>query len=625
MYYTYLNIKYPFLRACKNRNKNRTIKPSHINFTHTFNIFHFRHEKPVWNVSFTDEILALLRQIICLFLYLNIYTCVFSEAKAQGLLLSIEAERPLSNEQIDSFNLHQKRFKGYASLKKETDSIPTRLQKVGFIDCTLETLQKINDSIYVARYSFGKRYKSIKIYFSEEDFTQRELSEISSKVTGSYFILPIESIEASLQKLNSLKTENGNAFAKLNLTNITKETNQTLKARLTLDEGQKRTIDSIALKGYEKFPKSYLKYYAGVKKGKTFNQKKLVSQNTVVNTLPFVRTLKAPEALFRKGSTIVYFYLEKINANLFDGVLGFATSEESNKLELNGYLNLELNNNLNFGEQLLINYKADGEEQRNFRTKAKLPYILKSPFGIEMELKIFKRDSTFITTDQQARITYQINPSSDSYIGYKGYESNNLLDQAIVGSPIEDFKSKFLLAGGSYSKLQGNTLFPLKSYIALNTEIGARDLKDSKDNQVKLLTTINHIFNLNLRNSIFIQNDSRILLSDTFLANELFRFGGITSIRGFDENSIDASLLTVFNTEYRYQFNEGLYLHSIIDIGYFENETLSLKEKLYSYGIGIGLQTKAGLLKLNIANGNSENQSFKFSNTKIHLVLSSRF
>jgi len=41
--------------------------------------------------------------------------------------------------------------------------------------------------------------------------------------------------------------------------------------------------------------------------------------------------------------------------------------------------------------------------------------------------------------------------------------------------------------------------------------------------------------------------------------------------------------------------------------------------------LGIGLQTKAGIARLNIANGNIENQDFNFSNTKIHLSLSSRF
>ena len=288
-------------------------------------------------------------------------------------------------------------------------------------------------------------------------------------------------------------------------------------------------------------------------------------------------------------------------------------------------MNLELNNNLNFGEQFLLNYKADGEEQRNFRVKAKLPYLLKSPFGVGLELVIFRRDSTFVTSEQQARVTYQINPSSVAYLGYKGYESSNLLDEVIVGTPIEDYKSKFLLIGANYTNLQNSLLFPVKSEIGLDAEIGSRDRKDSTDEQFKIQSTLSSIFNLNYKNSVFLQNKTSILLSDNFLVNELYRFGGINSIRGFGENSIDASFYSVLNTEYRYQFNEGLYLHSIIDIGYFENKTLEIKEKLYSYGIGLGLQTKPGLLKLNIANGNLENQAFKFSNTKIHLILSTRF
>ena len=96
-------------------------------------------------------------------------------------------------------------------------------------------------------------------------------------------------------------------------------------------------------------------------------------------------------------------------------------------------------------------------------------------------------------------------------------------------------------------------------------------------------------------------------------------------MRGFNENSLDASLFSVLNTEYRYILNSGLYVHSIIDLGYFENNPADLKQKLYSFGFGIGLQTKGGVLRFNIANGSSENQQIRFSNTKIHLSLSSQF
>ena len=53
--------------------------------------------------------------------------------------------------------------------------------------------------------------------------------------------------------------------------------------------------------------------------------------------------------------------------------------------------------------------------------------------------------------------------------------------------------------------------------------------------------------------------------SETYLSNELIRFGGINSIRGFEENSIDASRLGVLASEYRYQLSPNLYIHSIIE------------------------------------------------------------
>jgi outer membrane protein assembly factor BamA len=544
--------------------------------------------------------------------------------QAQKLHLSLKAEKPFRESLKDSL-LMQSSFTDYTSLKRETDTVWLTLQRMGFIESELLQIEKENDSSFVADFFLGKRYRQIKVYYSAADFSKKQLRRVSSKITDRYFLLPFESVAKSLKKLTALRTQEGNAFARLRLTEFEKDEKGLLTATLFVDDGKKRTIDSIAIKGYEKFPRSFLKYYAGVKKGRLFSQKKLVEQNENINSLGFANTIKAPEALFRKDSTTVYFYLKKQNNNLFDGILGFATNEETQKLELNGYLNLELNNNLNYGEQLLLNYKADGKEQVNFRAKVTLPYLLKTPFGISGELKIFKRDSSFVTTEQQIRTTYQTNPKSTAYIGYKGYDSSNLLDEAIAGTPIADFKSKFFIAGASYTKPQNKTIFPIKTVISIDAGIGSREKESATEDQFRLESLLSNIFNLNPKNSIFVQNGTRVLFSDTYLVNELFRFGGINSIRGFNENSIDASLYSTVNTEYRYQFNDGVYIHTIIDAAYFENETLSLKQKLYSFGLGLGLKTKAGLFRFNVANGIAENQDFSFANTKIHISVSSQF
>ena len=542
----------------------------------------------------------------------------------QELTLSIKAEKPISKGMKDSLQLPPS-FQDFPSLQKKTDTIYRTFVMMGFIDNELLELRKENDSLYTAEFFLGKRYKEIKVFYSENDFNTKELRNISPNVTDGYFTLPLESIPVAMEKLTIIRNRKGDAFARLKLTEIEKDDNNELSATMFLEKGNVRTVDSIAIKGYEKFPRSFLKYYAGVKKGKIFDQKKLVVQNENLNSLGFVSSTKAPEALFRKDSTVVYFYLEKENNNLFDGILGFATDEDTQKLEFNGYLNLELNNNLNYGEQLLLNYKADGKEQINFKTRINLPYLFQTRFGLGGELKIFKRDSSYVTTEQQIRTTYQINPRSQTYVGYRGFVSSNLLDEIIAGVPIENFKSKFLMVGATYLKHQNKKMFPVKTFLSLDLGAGNREREGNVDDQFKLESTINNIFRLDSKNTVFAQNTTAVLLSDTFLLNELFRFGGINSIRGFDENSIDASLFSVLNTEYRHQFSETVFAHTIIDLGYFENATLSLKKKLYSFGFGFGLTTKAGLFRFIVANGSTEDQNFDFANSKIHISVSSRF
>ena len=565
-----------------------------------------------------------MKHTFLLFLYLNIYSCFFLGIQAQEVTLEISAEKPLSKGLKDSLQI-QNAFRDFKAVQNAVDTVGLKLLRMGYIESELIQVIKENDSSFIANFFLGEKFSKLKVFYSNQYITTKDIQQISSEISEKFFILPFEDVSKALQKLTSFQTEKGMAFARARLTEFEKAPDGFLTAVLIMESGSQRTVDSIAIKGYEQFPRSFLSHYAGIKKGETFNQKKLIAQNENLNSLGFVSAIKPPEALFRKDSTVVYFYLEKQNNNLFDGILGFATDEDTQKLELNGYLNLELNNNLNYGEQLLINYKADGKEQVSFRTKAVLPYLFKTPFGVSGELNIFKRDSSFITTEQQLRTSYQINTTSQAYIGYRGYDSSKLLDESVVGIPIEDFKSTFFIAGATYTRTQNRRLFPIRTNLTIDSGIGSREKEGSSDNQFKVETLLNHIFYLNYNNSVFVQNTTGILNSDTFLVNELFRFGGIKSIRGFDENSIDASLYSVINTEYRYQFNEGVFAHTIIDVGYFENQTLSIKQKLYSFGLGLGLSTKAGLFRLLVANGASENQQMDFSNSKIHISISSRF
>ncbi len=218
---------------------------------------------------------------------------------------------------------------------------------------------------------------------------------------------------------------------------------------------------------------------------------------------------------------------------------------------------------------------------------------------------------------------YQLNKRNKISAGINITNSNNLLDSS--NESIKDFNSTFITSSFEYSNNTDNYLFPTQSHFYLQGRIGKRDLDNTNENQTSLNFKTFKIFNLNNKNSIFINLNGEALFSDNYLTNELNRFGGINSIRGFEENSLFASLYAVLNSEYRYSLSNNIYIHSIIDAAYYEDDINMSKEKLFGFGFGFGLITKAGLFKLNYANGLFENQPFKLNNSKIHISLNAFF
>lgn len=564
------------------------------------------------------------------FLLLYIYTTFSVQLSAQNLSLQLKGKDSIETKLLKQTQASYL-YTNLNSLKAALDSLEMDLQKQGYLNLEKRSFEKIEDTSYLATYHLNKLFEEIEILnpelLTEYGITKREILSFSNYTESNTIRIEFQLIERVMQDLNFRISELGFPFIQIQLSDLKPGgfDESVLSAILIIEPSEKRTISSIKIKGYENFPVSFLKYTLGIKPGILFRKQKITSQLELIDNLGFVKSLKPPEALFTSEKTDVYLYLEKVPNNLFDGILGFSTNEDSNKLELNGYVNLVLSNNLNFGEQLDLNYKNDGGQQEQFKVKVELPYLFKSPVGLELGLDFFKRDSTFLTVEKKIQLNYRFNPRTRVFAGYKDYDSSNLLEEEALADFIADYTSQFLVFGGRFEIPQSDVLFPTKSSIVLENEYGSRESENTQTNQYRIHIWAKHIFNLNSTNNIFVSNQSGYLASDNYFTNELFRFGGINSIRGFNENSIDASLYSVINTEYRFILNSNTFIHSITDIGYFENAISNIKNKIYSFGIGLGISSKAGLLRLNIANGAFEGQAFEFNNTKIHLSLISRF
>ena len=548
--------------------------------------------------------------------------CCTSIICAQNLRLNVVGESVPKSKIIDALN-YKKNFSDFNSLKAEVDTLQIRLLRKGYIDTAIKSIYKVNDSTYESLFYLGKKVERIHIYYSDElDIKILEFSEVD--IYDNYFEVQIEQLETTLNFLNKRIAEEGDPFSTLQLKNIKRENENILAAELLIKRNQKRRIDKIVVKGYEKFSKTYLKRFLKLKTGQPFNLIEIESKTEKLQNLRFAKELKSPEVLFTNDSTTLYLYTEKTRSNNFDGYLGFGSNENTNRLEFDGFLDLRLVNNLNYGESLRLFYKSDEIDQQTFDVQINMPYLFGSAIGLDLGLNIFRKDSTFSTTTQLAKLNYQINANHTINAGLKNSVSSDLLDTNI--SAINDYDSNFYQLGYNYIKPQYyDPLFPINFWIDFSASFGNRTSENIDSEQNLFRIDMYKIFNLNKRNSFFLRLTGVNLVSNNYLDNELYRFGGINSIRGFEENSLVANLFGVINTEYRYRLSNTIYIHSVIDAAYFENDINNAKTKLFGFGFGLGLLTKAGLFRLNYSSGKTENIPFRLSDSKIHLSLTASF
>ncbi|PSG91701.1 BamA/TamA family outer membrane protein [Aurantibacter aestuarii] len=507
-------------------------------------------------------------------------------------------------------------------INKNDRKLEDVLYKKGFLNYTIiDSIIKGLQKNYIIKYN--DRIKYLELTKDSLSNSQEFIKKFNTN--ENFYLIPFSNIEEVLEKISESIKTSGFLFTEVYLGEIKLKNKSTITAVLNIsNQERKRQLDKIILKGYEKFPKGFLKNYLKYKLNKNINLKEIETKSERVLDLEFVEEIKSPELLFTRDSTTLYLYLKKKFSNSFDGFIGFNTDEETKKLNINGYLNLVLLNNLNYGERLEIKYKSDESEQKNFEATLDLPYLFSSPIGIEARLNIFNRDSVFTLSTTELKTYYLINQKFKTSLSYESTNSSNLSSNESFF--VEDYDAQYITTAFEYRKRNLNSrILNTKTSIYLKLKNGNRNTIDRKTKQNGIELKLQQLFNLNDRNKIITKLESSKLFSNNYLINELYRFGGNKSIRGFNENSLEADFYNIIGIEYHYLLSPALSINSITDLGYLENTLLNTKTQIYGFGFGLSALTKAGVLKMNFANGKTKNDEFKFSNTKVHLSLNAFF
>ncbi|WP_243694652.1 outer membrane protein assembly factor [Flavobacterium psychrotolerans] len=540
--------------------------------------------------------------------------CFSLNSSAQKLHLTISGKSKSENTLIDSVG-YNKNHVNAKSIVDEMNLMSNTLTQIGYIENEFLDYKKINDSSFTSQFDLG--VKTEYIYISR-NATLNSLFNTNKDT----LIIPYKRIELFLKQTLSTLEKKGFALAKLKLTNFKKNDNH-LYADLQVILGQQRQLDGIVIRGYDKFPEGHILNIRRIYKNQTFNQDNLKKVHADFEKFRFVKQVKYPEILFEKDSTIIYVYLEKTKSNNFEGFIGFS-NDKGNKIALNGFLDLNLNNTLNSGEAFSLLWKGESNQQRTLNVALAIPYIFKSPFGIKTQLNIFKQDSTFQNAKKAIDVGYFFNYNTRIYLGYQSTESSDIQNQN--NNSISDYSNQFITSNFEFADYkEDDLLFPEKTKINIAVGTGSRNSKFNTTHQFFTNIDLKHNLYLNEKNSINIKSQNFYLQSNEYITNELYRFGGINSIRGYSENSLQCNLLTSILTEYRYIFTPTLYIHSITDYGYYQDKSTNNNGNLLGLGIGFGVLTKNGLLNIIYANGSTKEGGIKNSNSIVHIRFKTNF
>jgi len=98
-------------------------------------------------------------------------------------------------------------------------------------------------------------------------------------------------------------------------------------------------------------------------------------------------------------------------------------------------------------------------------------------------------------------------------------------------------------------------------------------------------------------------------------------------LRGFDEESIYANTYTVGTAEYRYLVGRNSWFYGFTDIGWadYNVNSVQFNHTYIGFGIGLSLETNAGILSISLAEGKRDDTKLNFQQSKIHIGFISLF
>ncbi|WP_158856150.1 BamA/TamA family outer membrane protein [Lunatibacter salilacus] len=435
----------------------------------------------------------------------------------------------------------------------------------------------------------------------------------------------------------------GYPFASIHLDSI-RLTGQQIGAAIAYNAGPRITFDTLRVTGNSLTRPIFFARLMDLLPGEPFSQAKVDRSFGLLKNIPYLQLVGEPKLSFQNEEATVYFPINDRRINSLDGIIGILPNEvEGNKLLVTGQFDIALYNVSGKGRNYLASWQRLSQYSQNLRLTAVEPMVLGSGLDVKASFFLLKEDTTFLNRDFKLDVGYRVSPST--YLSFFTRRqtgdllSTSQLAEVEVLPDVADFR--FTNYGMS---LEFNTVddvfFPkrgiLSSFtfglgnkrIVQNTGLAPRLYEDIDRETFQYYLqggiTYHHLWRPQLGTMVNLQAGQTA--NPNLLLNDLFRLGGLKSIRGFNENYFFASQYAYLTVEPRFYFDTSSYFLIFVDAAGINNQVTELgRDFPFSFGGGFSMQTKGGIFNFVYALGSSETQPLGFNYSRIHFGYTGRF
>jgi outer membrane protein assembly factor BamA len=455
--------------------------------------------------------------------------------------------------------------------------------------------------------------------------------------------LDFEKLNIFFEKVLDEAQNDGYPFASIKLDSILQK-EEGISAALHFDAGLYISFDTLQITGSSKTDPLYLSRLLKIMPGTGFSQEKLDQSLGVLSKLPFLQIVGEPQVSFQNQKAQVYLPINDRSINTLDGIIGLLPNEvESNKLLVTGQFELALHNVAGKGRNYEVNWQRLSQYSQNLGIQAEEPMVLGSVIDVKASFLLLKEDTTFINKD--FRMDFGVRRGPNMYLGFfSRRQTGDLLavsqwKEAEKLPDIADFRYNsyginmilntlddvFWPRRGWFSEFEGGVG---NKRIIQNTGLSSSLYKDMDminiQYYLKWLAEKHLFYNAQL-GALLRLNAGEMANKNLFL-NDMYRLGGLKSIRGFNENFFFTNRYVYVNFEPRYYFDQYSYFLLFVDAGGIQNR-IGPKgwDWPLSFGGGISLETNGGIFNFIYALGQSNTQVLGFNFSKIHFGYTGRF